>query len=253
MIAAACHIHSDWSYDGKSPLRELAAEFSRRGYRIVMVTEHDRGFNQARLEAHRAACAEAGSEDLLLLPGIEYSDAENIVHVLVWGSVPFLGEGVPTAELLRAVKAANGVAVFAHPSRRHAWKKFDPAWTEYLLGIEVWNRKTDGWAPSGTAPLLLRGTELLPFVGMDFHDRKQFFPMSMELDLNAPIGELSVIECMRSRRCNASVFGRPLQRVTEGWAGPALALAEHCRRDAAKAFRLLATAREPAALSSSRQ
>jgi hypothetical protein len=26
-IAAACHIHSDWSYDGKWPLPKLAAEF----------------------------------------------------------------------------------------------------------------------------------------------------------------------------------------------------------------------------------
>src|SRR5258708_3566891 len=148
VIKAACHVHSDWSYDGKWTLPDLAAAFGRRGYRVVMMTEHDRGFSEARRLEHRAACAAASSDELLLLPGIEYSDATNALHVLVWGQVPFLGEEMPTAELLRRVKAAGGVAVLAHPSRRQAWKVFDSGWTDGLLGIEVWNRKTDGWAPS---------------------------------------------------------------------------------------------------------
>jgi len=118
-----------------------------------------------------------------------------------------------------------------------AWKKFDPAWTESLLGIEVWNRKTDGWAPSSTAPLLMPGTRLLPFVGMDFHDRNQLFPMSMELEISTSINEQSVMDCLRSRRCRPLVFTRPLGCVTKGWRGPALALAERCRRAGAKTFR----------------
>ncbi len=181
MVTAACHIHSDWSYDGKWTLSALASEFGRRGYRVLMMTEHDRGFTEERRQEHRAACAAASSENVLVVPGIEYSDAENRVHVLVWGPVPFVGEEVPTAKMLKAVTAAGGVAVMAHPSRMKAWKVFDPAWAGDLLGMEIWNRKTDGWAPSKTATQLLEGTNLLPFVGMDFHDRRQMFPLSMEL------------------------------------------------------------------------
>ena len=95
----ACHIHSSWSYDGRWSLKEIAAEFARRGFRVVMITEHDRGFTEERRLMHREACAEARASAMLIIPGIEYSDAANNVHVLVWGSVPFLGEGVPTAEL----------------------------------------------------------------------------------------------------------------------------------------------------------
>src|SRR5690242_19858994 len=126
MIKAACHIHSDWSYDGKWPLGELAKEFARRGYRVLMMTEHDRGFSETRWFEYRKACAQASSIDILVVPGIEYSDADNTVHVLTWGPLPFLGENIPTGELLAKVKAANGVAVLAHPNRKEAWKQFQP-------------------------------------------------------------------------------------------------------------------------------
>src|SRR5580704_12515074 len=115
---AVCHVHSKWSYDGSWSLEALSTRFSRRGCRVLMMTEHDRGFTAARFDQYREACAQASSGEILVLPGMEYSDAANRVHVLVWGPVPFLGEGLPTGEMLKRVKAANGVAVFAHPSRK---------------------------------------------------------------------------------------------------------------------------------------
>lgn len=239
MISAACHIHSNWSYDGKWKLSELAAEFGSRGYRVVMMTEHDRGFSESRRQELWAACAKASSKDLLMLPGIEYSDANNTVHVLVWGPVPFVGENVPTAELLKAVKSANGVAVLAHPTRRNAWRVFDPAWVDNLLGIEIWNRKTDGWSPSKTALPLLEGTRMLPFVGMDFHDSKQMFRLAMQLDMASEINEESVLDCLRARRCRALAFGRPVKDVVSGIFGMTLRSAENVRRTAATAYRSL--------------
>ena len=145
---AVCHVHSEWSYDGSWSLEALSAKFGRRGCRIVMMTEHDRGFTTSRLDQYRKACNQASSAEMFVLPGIEYSDATNRVHVLVWGPVPFLGEGLPTGEMLDAVHGAGGVAVLAHPSRRDAWKSFESSWADRLLGIEIWNRKYDGWAPS---------------------------------------------------------------------------------------------------------
>jgi hypothetical protein len=244
-VKAACHIHSDWSYDGKWTLAELALEFARQGYQVVMMTEHDRGFSEARRQEHRAACTAVSNKDLLVLPGIEYSDAGNDVHVLVWGPVSFVGENVPTADLLKAVKAADGVAVFAHPSRRQAWKLFDPAWAADLLGIEVWNRKMDGWSPSRRAYPLLAGTRAIPFVGMDFHDRRQLFPLAMQLEIATPVTEDSVLECLRARRCHPMAFDRPVHQVAGGLTGFALASAELVRRSAARASRPLRTRQMP--------
>ena len=149
-ILAACHVHSSWSYDGSWSLDSLALAFARRGCRVLMMTEHDLGFNAHRFAEYRDACARATSEHIFVLPGIEYSDTDNRVHVLVWG-VPFLGEGLTTEAVLDAVAHHGGVAVLAHPSRKAAWECFKPEWAQRLLGVEAWNRKYDGWAPSERA------------------------------------------------------------------------------------------------------
>jgi hypothetical protein len=205
-IPAVSHVHSEWSYDGTWKLDELAREFSRRGYQVMLMTEHDRGFTQSRWMDYRRACRELSSDKMLVVPGIEYSDPENIVHILTWGNVPFLGENLPTRSVLEAVRNAGGVAVLAHPSRRKAWQRFDASWSEYLTGIEVWNRKTDGWRPSPDAPELLAAAACHPFVGMDFHERRQLFPLAMVLDCPMPLSHEVVLDCLRNRRCEPQAF-----------------------------------------------
>jgi hypothetical protein len=236
-VLAACHVHSTWSYDGSWSLEALSAKFSDRGCRILMMTEHDRGFSESRLDQYRTACAQASSDKILIVPGIEYSDATNRTHVLVWGKIPFLGEGLPTSEMLQAVKAANGLAVLAHPSRRDAWKSFEPSWAQRLLGIEVWNRKYDGWAPSQTAPALLHTAQAIPFVGLDFHTQRQSFPLTMVLDVNTNVTEETVLDCLRSRRCYPQAFGVPLSQNVVRKALPVLKMAEQGRRTAASIVR----------------
>jgi hypothetical protein len=234
-VIATCHVHSAWSYDGSWTLEALSAEFTRRGSRVLMMTEHDRGFTASRLSQYRQACEQASSDEILVIPGIEYSDSANQVHVLVWGSVPFLGEGLPTSEMLAAVRAAGGVAVLAHPSRRDAWKSYEDSWADHLLGIEVWNRKYDGWAPSQTAPKLLDTAGAIPFVGLDFHTHRQFFPLAMMLEMQQPVSELTVLNCLNSRRCYARAFGRTLHE--DSVALPLLGIAEQGRRKLAAILR----------------
>jgi hypothetical protein len=236
-VAAACHVHSNWSYDGSWTITELASEFSRRGYRVLMMTEHDRGFTADRLGQYRDACLQASSDKILVIPGIEYSDSSNTVHVLTWGEVPFLGEGVPTNEVLNAVKEAAGVAVLAHPARRDAWKSFDPAWGDSLLGIEVWNRKADGWSPSQRATSLLDATGAMPFVGMDFHERRQLFPLAMSLELEGSATEKSVLACFTARRCIPYAFGVALSFGALRAGMAALGPLESCRRSCAWIYR----------------
>ena len=238
-IRAAFHVHSNWSYDGKWTLSQIAADFSERGYDAVMLSEHDRGFDERRRQEHREACRQASTSKILLAPGIEYSDASNTMHFLIWDDVPFIGSDLPADEILTAAHNAGAVVVFAHPSRRAAWKSFNPDWTRKLAGIELWNRKTDGWAPSMDAPLLLRGADALPFVGMDFHERRQFFPLATVLDVEAPVTESSILAAIRAGRCRSEAFGLSLDCFLHGIGARTLSLAEFCRRKAAPLYRKL--------------
>ncbi len=235
-VLAVSHIHSTWSYDGKWPLEALARRFSSRGYRVVMMTEHDRGFTASRHSAFREACAQVSNAKTLVVPGIEYSDSANRVHVLVWGT-PFLGENLPTGEMLDAVGKAGGVAVLAHPSRKDAWKCFDPCWADMLSGVEIWNRKYDGWAPSTTATPLLERANAIPFVGLDFHTRRQSFPLAMTMDIDSQVTEQAVLECIRARRVNPRVLGFEVDGQLVRHALPVLAAAEAFRKKCALASR----------------
>jgi hypothetical protein len=144
--------------------------------------------------------------------------------------------------VLAEVRAAKGVAVLAHPSRRDAWKCYDPSWTDGLLGIEVWNRKYDGWAPSHTAPPLVSIAGAVPFVGLDFHTPRQLFPLAMALDMDEGLNEEAVVNCLRSRRCYARTFGHPLDTGPIHTALPVFGIAERGRRTLASIARYSKTA-----------
>jgi predicted metal-dependent phosphoesterase TrpH len=211
------HVHSDWSYDGSWKLSELATAFRRRGYRAILMAEHDYGFSPERWAAYRRACAEASSGEILLVPGIEYSDADNTIHVPVWGDVPFLGEELDTDEMLRAVADAGGLAVLAHPRRKNAWAKLDPAWLPYLIGIELWNRRYDGYAPSRrVAELLREHPRLLPFATLDFHTTRHFHPLAMVLELDGPVSEQSILDAIAHGRARPTAFRLPAQAFARG-------------------------------------
>jgi hypothetical protein len=232
MVAhAAMHIHSDWSHDGRWPLSKLASAFGKAGYRFIFTTEHDVSFDGCKWESYRQACAEARNERVIIVPGIEYSDPTNAVHVLVWSDGPFLGAGLKTADLLEKVRALNGMAVLAHPSRRNAYRIFDLSLASFLLGVEQWNRKVDGVAPGREATEILnRVPELAPFVGLDFHAANQFFPLSMALEVDGGFSVQGALGALKNRRFSAQAFGISIKKFTAGCCGKAADRAERFRR-----------------------
>jgi hypothetical protein len=215
-IRAAFHVHSEWSYDAKLTLEELAALFKRHGYDAVFMCEHDRGFSAERLREYVAACERASSDGPLLVPGIEYADATDVIHMPVWGRVPFLGEGVPTARLLGAVAEHDGVCVLAHPRRRDAWKSVDPAWLGLCTGIEIWTRKWDGWAPNELACRWAADAGMVGVAALDLHGAHQIFPLAMELELAGPLDVETCVDAFRRRRCRALIRGLPAAPLTSG-------------------------------------
>ena len=185
LVRAVAHVHSQWSDDGSWTLPRIAATFARLRCRVVLMSEHSRGFTETKWQEYRQACAEASTDQILLVPGIEYGDQDDVIHVPVWGDLPFLGDGLPIGQLLATVGEAGGTAMWAHPWRRDAWQRFDPSWFGYLTAVEVWNRKYDGIAPSQHSVALARREGLAMTVALDFHTRRQIFPLNLALELDA--------------------------------------------------------------------
>jgi hypothetical protein len=242
VIRAAVHVHSDWSYDGRWSLEGLAAELKRRGYDAMLTAEHDRAFDQKRWLTYRRACAAVTARvGILAVPGIEYSDPENVVHVPVWGkSLPFLGEGRRTADLIAEAAEAGAVPVLAHPERQGAWRRVERQSVERLVGIEVWNRKYHGWAPGALASkLCAENAGAMPFFGLDFHTRRQFFPLAMSIDVDAAATPADVVEALLRRRCRPLAFGIDGRRFLRGSGFGVVRAAERSRKIARPAVGLM--------------
>jgi hypothetical protein len=235
-VRAAAHVHSAWSDDASWSLPRIAATFSRLGYGVVLMSEHSRGFSAAKWSDYVAACAAASSARVLLVPGIEYGDADDVVHIPVWGHGPFLGDDLPTGKLLAAVGETGGTAVWAHPWRREAWRRFDPAWVDQLAAVEVWNRKYDGIAPSRAAVKLAERESLRASVALDFHTRRQLFPLALALEVDDPPTVDGVYAALAEGKYAPRFLGLPLTPLLHGPGEAALHGLELLRRTAARAL-----------------
>jgi hypothetical protein len=233
-IRVACHVHSAWSYDGRWSLEAIGEAFGRRGYDVVLLAEHDRGFDAARWADYRAACMVPRPGRPLLVPGIEYSDPTNTVHAPVWGDIPFLGEGLETAELLLQVERVGGLAILAHPGRRDVLGRLDPDLLRYLIGVELWNRKYDGYAPNrAVAETLAQRPDLVPMVSLDFHTARQFHPLAMVGDLVGELSEAAICQMLSDRRIRPTAFRMPATHLVSDPLWPAMHGIERVRRGVA--------------------
>jgi len=233
-IKVASHIHSEWSYDGSWSLPALARSFRRRGVDAMLMSEHDRGFDQSRWQDYQRACAAASSPDLLLVPGIEYGDTDDVVHIPVWGAVPFLGSDGTTACLLQRACSAGGFTVFAHPWRRDAWQRLDQNWLPHLQAVEVWNRKYDGWAPNSRAVQFADRHGVRPFVSLDFHTRRQFFPLSLAMTIDGGLTRDAVHAALTAGHFQPRFLSTSALMYTGGLPARVLTAVEAARRQAAR-------------------
>jgi len=218
IVKAVTHIHSDWSYDGNWNLSRIANFFGKMGYDLVLTAEHDRTFDDERWEAYKIACCKAGTKKTLIVPGIEYSDVDNAIHILVWGISEFLGRDQETAHLLRMANKKNAICVLAHPSRQNAWQKVQKSWFPLLQGIEFWNRQYDGLVPSPEAMDLLRShSTITPFVGLDFHKYNQIFPLTMAIEINGELSTNRTINALASAQWKSFALGFSALAFSDGF------------------------------------
>lgn len=214
-LRVVMHAHSNWSYDGHHSLASIARLYGRLGAHVVMMTEHDTGFDPDRFEDYRLECAEASTPDCLIVPGIEYSSPDNDIHILTWGMTSFRGEHRPVDLILEDTRTQGGVAILAHPVRRRAWEKIDPSWFDLLSGIELWNRKSDGISWGSEALELLRRSGLSAYVGHDFHRHRQLWPLYQKYQISALLktserAEKMLVRSIARGESTPYAFGRPL-------------------------------------------
>ena len=133
------HCHSWFSGDGVSSPEALIASARSKGLHGFAITDHNTCDAFHYMVDRGLARADGRPVDgFLILPGVEVSTAEG--HLLCIGAVLPQMKGEPAAEVARAVQAAGGVAIPAHPyDRFRAGIREDVLDTLKVDAIEVFN------------------------------------------------------------------------------------------------------------------
>ncbi|MDN5763608.1 MAG: hypothetical protein L0H41_14995 [Microlunatus sp.] len=234
VLKLAPHIHTEASDDSDWPLRRLASTLKWWGFDGMLVSDHDRTMDGSKWRRLQAECDRVGDETgFLIVPGVEYQDPDHVVHVPVFGRMPFQGRSPDIMSLMRSAREQGSVAVFAHPARRNAWQRWSPKWAAHLSGIEVWNRKYDGIAPNAWALDTAREHDLMPMVGLDWHGPRQLFGLALEVPAPAAATNRArsdaVLAVVLTGRARCTAFSVGVERFADGFLGDLTRRAERTR------------------------
>lgn len=171
ILKGAGHVHSNYSYDGRCSLTEIARLFQERGAQFVLIADHaEKGMTADRYVELVRECAALSSETFLMVPGLEIETTEGY-HVLGYGMRAY-DRSDDLVDAADRIRKQGGLAALAHPIWQEC--RYDERFAR-LDGIEVMNSKYDGkWSPRLRAVSLyrrlLRANPALTFTsGPDFH------------------------------------------------------------------------------------
>lgn len=106
-MEADLHMHSSFSFDSDTDLREMLIRLRERGVRLAAITDHDNV--EGALQAVRLA-----PEGLMVIPGVEVTtDVGDIIGLFVTGEVP---DG-DHREAIAEIRRQGGIVYLPHPFR----------------------------------------------------------------------------------------------------------------------------------------
>jgi predicted metal-dependent phosphoesterase TrpH len=165
------HVHSNYSYDGKHSIDEIAAFARQRSYAFVGMSEHSDTLDSDKVKRMRDECRRASTPDCLIIPGIEFTCLGNL-HLIGLGVQDYDSSKDPLF-INDFIQEQGGVAIIAHPKRYHY--QISQVLLTAVNGVEIWNAGYDGrFVPNDHSITLLkrareRHESLLAFGGQDLH------------------------------------------------------------------------------------
>ena len=101
------HIHSEYSPDSKSKLKDIFSVAKMRDLDIIAISDHN------TVEGSKEARKLTKDDDLLVIPSIEISAAEG--HILGFGCEEHVERDLPAEETIDLIHDQGALAIIPHP------------------------------------------------------------------------------------------------------------------------------------------
>ena len=101
------HIHSEYSPDSKSKLKDIFNVAKNRGLDIIAISDHN------TVEGSKEAIRLTKNDDLFVVPSIEISSLEG--HILGFGCEENIKRDLPAGETIDLIHDQGGLAIIPHP------------------------------------------------------------------------------------------------------------------------------------------
>lgn len=107
MLKMDTHIHSEYSPDSKSKLKDIFNVAKNRGLDIIAISDHN------TVEGSKEAIRLTKNDDLFVVPSIEISSLEG--HILGFGCEENIKRDLPAGETIDLIHDQGGLAIIPHP------------------------------------------------------------------------------------------------------------------------------------------
>lgn len=101
------HIHSEYSPDSKSKLKDIFKVAKSRNIDIIAISDHN------TVDGSKEARRLTKKDDLLVIPSIEISSIEG--HILGFGCEEKIDRDLPAAETIDLIHDQSALAIIPHP------------------------------------------------------------------------------------------------------------------------------------------
>ena len=191
------HVHTDLSPCSRMTIRNILDRAKIRGLDGVCITDHD------TMDIHYQLSEGVQENGICVLFGMEYTTAQG--DFLLFGPFEDLPKDLPTDVLLKTVRKSGGVAVAAHPFRRHRSTAEKVIRSGLCRAVERLNGRNSMTENAAVDKWLAR-YDLVRCGGSDAHTPNEVGTFATRFS-NPVLSRTDLIRAIKSSMCSAVSFG----------------------------------------------
>ena len=191
------HVHTDLSPCSRMAIRDILDRAKIRGLDGVCITDHD------TMDIRYQLSEGVQENGICVLFGMEYTTAQG--DFLLFGPFEDLPTKLPTDVLLKTVRNSGGVAVAAHPFRRHRSTAEKVIRSGLCRAVESLNGR-NSMTENAAVDRWLARYDLVRCGGSDAHTPNEVGRFATRF-FNPVLSCADLIRALKSSMCSAVAFG----------------------------------------------